>query len=57
MTVLEMIRGLVRGVESKEQDEGGQIWDDEVRKALEKARQLGWGKNQTGILDEKITTP
>lgn len=46
----EMIRGLVRAAELREQAEGGRLWDDECRNALETARSLGWGKNQTGCL-------
>lgn len=50
--VEEMIRGLVRAAESKEQEDGGKIWDDECRRALEAARRRGWGRNQTGNLDD-----
>ena len=46
----DMIRGLVRAAELKEQEEGGEIWDDECCKALIKARKYGWGKNQIGKL-------
>lgn len=52
MTVSEMVRGLVRAAESKEQDDGGKIWDDESRLALEEARRRGWGKNRIGALAE-----
>lgn len=48
--VESMILGLVRAAELKEQDEGGQLWDDESRKALEAARSLGWGANRVGSL-------
>ena len=51
MTVNEMIRGLVRAAEFKEQEDGGKIWDDEVRRALEEARRRGWGRHQIGQLD------
>lgn len=50
MTVQEMIRGLVRAAEFKEQEEDGKIWDDACRRALEEARRLGWGRNQIGHL-------
>lgn len=48
--VVDMIRGLVRAAELKEQADGGKIWDDACRIALEKARELGWGKDQVGTL-------
>jgi hypothetical protein len=50
MAVNDMIRGLVRAAEYKEQDDGGKVWDDSIRKALEAARQRGWGKHQIGTL-------
>jgi hypothetical protein len=47
----QMIRGLVRHAELREEDEpGGKIWDDESRQALDLARELGWGKGGTGRL-------
>jgi hypothetical protein len=46
MTDEEMIRGLVRAAELKEQDEGGVLWDDESRLALQEARLRGFGKNK-----------
>jgi len=52
MTVQEMIRGLVRAVEFKEIDDGGKVWDDECRLALEAARERGWGQNKIGSLFE-----
>lgn len=52
MTVEEMVRGLVRAAESKEQADGGSIWDDECRNALAAARARGWGKNAIGHLNE-----
>lgn len=48
MTTAEMIRGLVRSAESKEQVENGVIWDEECRMALQEARRRGWGKNRSG---------
>lgn len=45
-----MVRGLVRCAEFKEEEERGKIWDDECRRALAKARELGWGKGQIGAL-------
>lgn len=47
-SVAEMIRGLVRAAETLEQRDGGRIWDDECRRALEEARRRGWGKNKVG---------
>lgn len=55
MTVEEMVCGLVRAAESKEQADGGSIWDDECRNALAAARARGWGKNAIGHLDEVDT--
>jgi hypothetical protein len=52
MTLEEMIAGLVRAAEFKEQQENGMIWDDECRLALEAARRRGWGRGQTGTLSE-----
>lgn len=49
----DMIRGLVRAAESKEQQDGGKVWDDEVRLALEEARRRGWGLNRIGTLDKE----
>jgi hypothetical protein len=49
--VLEMVRGLTRAAEFKEQQDGGKrIYDDECRRALETARSLGWGLNKIGTL-------
>lgn len=45
-----MVRGLVRGVEIKECDEGGRLWDDATRTALEEARRRGWGRDRVGTL-------
>lgn len=58
MDTQSMIRGLVRAAEMIEQrDAEGQdalfkkeVWDDEVRGALEAARQLGWGNHRIGRL-------
>lgn len=50
MTVREMVRGLVRAAEFKEQQDEGRIWDDECRRALEAARERGWGLNRIGRL-------
>lgn len=50
MDDLEMIRGLVRAAELLEQRDGGKIWDDEARMALDHARELGWGKHTFGKL-------
>ena len=50
----DTIRGLVRAAEFREQEQGGALWDDEVRNALAHARELGWGKNQIGRLDGAI---
>lgn len=52
MTLNEMIRGLVRAAEFKEQEENGKVWDDEVRQALEEARRRGWGNSKTGKIEE-----
>ncbi|HEY4266777.1 MAG TPA: hypothetical protein VGM94_01165 [Galbitalea sp.] len=52
MTVLEMIRGLVRCAEFKEQEENGKIWDSSCRDALQEARRRGWGRHQIGHLGE-----
>lgn len=49
--VEDMVRGLVRAAESKEQEDGGRIWDDECRRALDEARRRGWGKNKVGTLE------
>lgn len=57
MDTMEMVRGLVRAAEFKEQEDRGPVgasvsplWDDECRRSLEHARSLGWGKSQTGTL-------
>lgn len=39
----DMIRGLVRAAEMIEQRDGGEVWDDTVRRALATARSRGWG--------------
>jgi hypothetical protein len=57
MTVQEMVRGLVRAAEFKEQEEAGKIWDDECRRALEAARARGWGLNQIGVLVDTEDLP
>ncbi len=57
---IEWIRGIVRAAEMLEQRDGGQIWDDEARLALENARRRGWGKNQQGYLrlgDRELCPP
>lgn len=56
----QMIKGLVRYAELREQDEekfrrlgtpaGEVIWDDESREALKLAREHGWCKDRTGRL-------
>ncbi len=43
-----MLLGLVRAAESLEQRDGGELWDNEGRAALARARQLGWGAGQVG---------
>lgn len=50
-----MIRGLVRAAEMVEQRDRANmhstvVWDDEVRRALDAARALGWGANRIGRL-------
>lgn len=60
MKVEEMIRGLVRAAEFKEREDcdGGRLWDDECRRALDEARTRGWGRNQIGILgDDEASRP
>jgi len=52
MTVQEMVRGLVRAAEFKEQEDDGKIWDDQCRRALEAARSRGWGLDRVGSLTE-----
>lgn len=47
---IDMMRGLVRAAEFKEQENDGKIWDDECRKALDEARRRGWGKHKIGSL-------
>ena len=54
MTFPEMIVGLVRAAESLEQRDGGKIWDDDSRRALEEARRLGWGKHAIGEVPEVL---
>jgi hypothetical protein len=49
-SVDDMVRGLVRAAEIRERDDGGKVWDDEVRVALDAARAMGWGKNRVGHL-------
>ena len=44
----ELMLGLVRGAEMIEQRDGGSIWDDQVRNALETARQRGSGAGRGG---------
>lgn len=46
--VEDMIRGLVRAAELMEQGQGGKLWDDASRLALEAARARGWGKDKVG---------
>jgi hypothetical protein len=49
--IVGMMLGLVRAAEGKEQDSPkGELWDDRERKALAKARELGWGKGKVGRL-------
>lgn len=55
MTVQEMVRGLVRAAEFREQEEDGKIWDDECRRALEAARARGWGRNLFGALVDDLS--
>ena len=50
-----MMKGLVRGAESIEQDSnrttpGGKIWDDSTRIGLELAREHGWGADKIGTI-------
>lgn len=59
LSVIEMVRGLVRAAELYEQNQDrgdvgreGKLWDDEARAALESARARGWGRNAIGTLDE-----
>lgn len=53
MTTEQMILGLVRYAELREQDEsGGTIWDDESRLALKEARARGWGSSKVGTLSD-----
>lgn len=52
MTVREMVRGLVRAAEFKEQEDGDRIWDEKCRLALEEARSRGWGRDRVGSLVE-----
>jgi hypothetical protein len=52
MRVNEMVLGLVRCAELREQDGGGDLWDDASRLALAEARARGWGKGRTGDLSE-----
>jgi len=49
-TTIGMILGLVRAAECREREEGGKLWDDECRKALAQARELGWGASKIGRL-------
>lgn len=50
MTNEEMVAGLVRAAELKEQGEGGRLYDDTARRALERARELGFGASKIGTL-------
>lgn len=50
MTNEEMVAGLVRAAELKEQGEGGSLYDDTARGALERARELGFGASKIGTL-------
>lgn len=52
MNVHDMVRGLVRAAEFAEQEDGGKVWDDEVRIALDAARERGWGLHKIGSLDD-----
>lgn len=49
MTVHDMVRGLVRAAEFREQES---CWDDQCQDALAAARERGWGKNRVGSLDD-----
>ncbi len=51
MTLEEMVRGLVRAAEFKEQAEGAPLWDTECREALEEARRRGFGNGKPGALE------
>lgn len=50
----EMVLGLVRAAELKEQDEGGKVWDDESRRALLAARALGLHGQATPVTPERV---
>lgn len=50
----EMVLGLVRAAELKEQDEGGEVWDDESRGALLTARALGLHGQATPVTPERV---
>jgi hypothetical protein len=54
VTTAEMIRGLVRAAEMIEQRDGGTVWDNEVRKALYAARDLGWKNGKAGVLQLEL---
>jgi hypothetical protein len=43
-----MLLGLVRCAELCERDQGGALWDDESRVALDAARERGWGNDRIG---------
>lgn len=63
LKVVDMIRGLVRAAEILERNDNDRavsasvpsgaahgVWDDEVRHALARARELGWGSHKIGDL-------
>lgn len=54
MSVYDMVMGLVRAAEFKEKEEGGAIYDDDCRFALQAARLRGWGLGKIGSLREQL---
>lgn len=48
--VTAMVKGLCRAAEFREQEDGGRVQDDEIRRALETAKRLGWTRNRYGTL-------
>lgn len=54
LSVNDMVRGLVRAAEFKEREEGGAIYDDDCRFALQAARARGWIYGATGSLREQL---
>jgi hypothetical protein len=51
----EMVLGLVRAAELKEQEEGGEIWDDEARRALLAARALELNRTRGAFGIERVS--